>query len=167
MDDKRRYVYKPSPVAAFFLIGLFAGGTAMFYSETQGDDGLILEQIITLSPDQAKPVFWLLTIAGAILSIYFVLGFYRILTRKGELVIDGTALTVPPSPFSSKYRVVPFADIVALSLWKVKRRRLLRLQLPQGHLDLNIGHFKDPKTYEDFERDLRSACHPFSKIGHH
>lgn len=137
LATERRYAYRPKWTTILFGTIFFGVGAAVLFSKAKGNDrGLIIDGLITLSPDSAVVFYQVL---GG-LSVVFVAmcGFLLVLRLKLQqsILLTDRGLSVPRSRWSSAVTFVPFSDIVSCTRSSVSGQRFLVIDYGSGKFRL-------------------------------
>jgi hypothetical protein len=133
------------------LSGLFFGACTLILGAKaiSNDRGLIINGIIELSPGEARIFYWVL--AALSIGLLLVAGFLAILrlTLHQRIRLTATSITIPRSRWSSQELVVPFAEIVELSLSDVSGQRFLKIEFNGGKFTLNASMLPSKGDFDD------------------
>ncbi|MGK6353688.1 hypothetical protein ACMGDH_00510 [Sphingomonas sp. DT-207] len=132
------------------LAGLFFAGCAATLGNTASgnDRGLILNGVITLSPDNATTFYWVLTGISGLFVLAALIGLVRAFGAMQEVVLDAHAITAPKSAFGNALSIVPLSTITDLQIMQIKSQRLLIIRHNAGKLTINRSMLP---SHDDFD----------------
>ena len=144
------YVYKPKPVGMGLAFAFFAACALIsLHSALTNEAGLIINGLIRLDPGQATIFYWGLTAAGAIMSGFGLLGFFRAFTSQQRLVLGETSLRLPKSGFSDVLVTVAYARVKDLVRQQVKSQHFLVIHHSGGKVSISASMLPSRAVFDE------------------
>lgn len=151
----RQYEYKANLPTLLLGVLLF-GVAALFFSYKARSNvrGLIINGIITLSPEGATIFWWVFAglsvafvlagIAGAILAMIFT----------QRVVLTARCLIVPKSRWSSKEVEIPYSSIIGVSDWQYRGNRCIIIRHQGGKATISSLMLTSKAGYNEIRFSL-------------
>lgn len=149
------YIYKPSPVGMGLAFAFFAVcALVSLHSAMTNDVGLIINGLIRLDPGQATVFYWVLTVAGAIMSGFGLLGFVRAFTSRHRLILSDTSLQMPKSAFSDTLVTVSYARVKDLVRQQIKSQHFLIIHHIGGKATISASMLPSHAVFDEVCRTV-------------
>lgn len=128
MDDQIEYPYHPSiKMLVLAVIGFAAAGLFLAHTAETNDQGLIIDRVIELSPQNATIFYWVLaSLAGGFVAIgLLAMAELSFASEKPVLRLTRDEVIIPPYLFRREPRNILYRDITSLSVRDVGRQQFL------------------------------------------
>ncbi len=161
MSDSQRYTYNVKILTMLWVIlGCGVAGAWIASVAAGNDEGLIIDSIFTLTPEQATGVYWLCALvafAGVCMGLY---GIYFALTVKRVVTLSATDLSAPPTQYARTNVVIPLSTITKIALSKGRFQRYLHIQYGTGRIRIRSSLFENRAAFERFLAALHAHFAP-------
>ena len=157
-DTRLEFPYKANAWMMLAGIAFFAACAAtMAYAALTNDRGLILNGIITFTPDGATRFYG----AVAIVSVLFVLVALTALvasfTNPMFVLLTSHELCAPKHGFTRKVTKIPLQDIMEIGVQTIQRQRFMNVYHRGGKLSLAQSMLPNAEAFEQLYAALRAT----------
>lgn len=116
--------------------------------------GLIINHIITLSPQSATYFFWaLFLVCLAMSGVVFLVVFFA-LTREQNVILGPTALVALKNVITMAYVQVPYGDIQSIKIMTMNKHRFVAITHRKGKLNIIESMLPSKLAFEEICRLL-------------
>lgn len=154
MNTTLQYPYKMNTLLVLALSCLFALCAYNIYQDSTTARGLVIDQVIHLTPEQAH--IFLLTLA-ILMAVFVVAGLLIValnLTHKHFIKLSTTELSAPRYIWSTQNTVVRMQDIIKVQFMTVGKQIIVYVRHSKGKLPLAKSCFPDAESFETFMQML-------------
>jgi hypothetical protein len=109
-----------------------ATSVLFFFKATHNDRGLIINNSIELSQNNATIFFWTLFFFSTLFVVAGGIGAYFKLKKKEYLILKSDSVSIPPVGLRRVKTEIQFSDIHSINETKVNRNSILTLRYDRG-----------------------------------
>ena len=153
--EQLEYPYKAN--AWMMLAGMaFFGGCAamMAYTALTNDRGLILNGIITFTPDGATRFYGAIAIVSVLFVLIAVAALISSFANPMSVSLTAEALSAPKNGFARKRTAIPLHEIVDIGVQTIQRQRFMNVYHRGGKLSLAQSMLPNAEAFEKLHAAL-------------
>lgn len=153
--EQLEFPYKPN--AWMMLAGMaFFGGCAamMAYTALTNDRGLILNGIITFTPDGATRFYGAVAIVSVLFVLVAVAALISSFTNPTSVSLTAQELRAPKNGFARQRTAIPLDEIVDIGVQTIQRQRFMNIYHRGGKLSLSQSMLPNAEAFEKLHAAL-------------